>query len=132
MITVHTDKIVPLKKRQAERIEIQSPCTFYSVKKTAGGDKDNPHYEVSEKEHEGTLEDVSMGGCRVITTLPIKSGQLLSIKGEMNKKDTDTAIGEIVRTTKRVDNNFILHVRFIKIETAVKNKIQAVACGYEE
>jgi hypothetical protein len=102
------------------------------VKKTAGGDKDNPHYEVSEKEHEGTLEDVSMGGCRVITTLPIKSGQLLSIKGEMNKKDTDTAIGEIVRTTKRVDNNFILHVRFIKIETAVKNKIQAVACGYEE
>ncbi|MBR1715887.1 MAG: PilZ domain-containing protein [Treponema sp.] len=131
MITVHTDKIVPLKKRQTERIEIQAPCTFYSAKKQGKNEAD-AQYEVSEKEHEGTLEDVSMGGCRVITSLPIKAEQYLEIKGPMNKTDIDTAIGVIVRTTKRVDNNFILHVRFVKIGTAVKNKIQAIACGYEE
>ena len=133
MITVHTDKVIPLKKRQAERIDVQQPCTFYSVKKIEDkNNKEHVQYDVSEKEHEGTLEDVSMGGCRVITTLPIKAEQLLSIKGPMNKKDMDSAIGIIVRTTKRIDNKFILHVKFVKIDLAVKNKIQAVACGYSE
>lgn len=133
MIAVHTDKVIPLKKRQAERIDVQQPCTFYSVKKIEDkGNKEHVQYEVSEKEHEGTLEDVSIGGCRVITTLPIKAEQLLSITGPMDKKDMDSAIGTIVRTTKRADGKFILHVRFLKIDTAVKNKIQAVACGYSE
>lgn len=132
IILVHTDKITQLQKRLSERIDLQLPCKFSSVKKNPDKSKNGSvNYERSEKEYDGTLEDVSVGGCRIITSLPIKPEQLIFIKGQMNRKDTDTAIGSIVRTTKRNDNNYILHVKFLKIELAVTNRIQAVVCGYD-
>jgi len=131
MIVVHTDKVIPLKKRQAERLELQLPCKFSSVKASTDNKKGTSHYETAEKEHDGTLEDVSVGGCRIITNLPIKPDQFIFIKGRMNRKDMDSAIGKIVRTTKRNDNLFILHVKFLKIDISTTNRIQAVVCGYD-
>ena len=126
---MHTDKVVPLQKRLAERIELQLPCKFSSVKaKQVAGKTD---YDVGEKEHDGTLEDVSTGGCRIITELAIKPEQYIFIKGAMNRKVEDSAIGQIVRTTKRADSVYVLHVRFLKIDLAVTNRIQAVAVGYD-
>lgn len=131
LITAHTDKITPLQMRQSERVELQLPCIFSSVK-TSEKKKGEISYERAEKTHEGTLEDVSIGGCRLITTLPIKPDQFIYIEGQFNRKVTDSAIGSIVRTTKRIDGMFILHVRFLKIENAATNRIQALAIGYDD
>lgn len=134
LIIVHSDKISNLQKREQTRVDMDSPCKFNSVKISAEkkGKTEQTVYIPSEKDYDGNLEDISTGGCKLSTTLPIKAGQNINIKGLFNKKQTDSAIGIIVRTTKRSDNIFVLHIRFIKIELAVVNRINAMVIHYDE
>ena len=133
LIAVHSDKISPLQKRGSERIDVNLPCKFASVKTVAVGDgkKETISYEHSDKLHDGILEDVSVGGCRITADLPIRAEQYIYIEGPMNLKDTDTAIGSIVRTTKRSDGKFILHIRFLKVEIATVNRILAKIAKFD-
>ena len=134
MIVVHSDKVATLQKREQERVELNLPCVFHSVKVATDGKgkKEKLQYIPSEKSYEGTLEDISTGGCRLVSTLPIKADQYIYIEGPFNAKQTDTAVGTIVRTTKRSDGIFILHIRFLKIDTKVVNRINAMVSKYDE
>ncbi|MBR0031117.1 MAG: PilZ domain-containing protein [Treponema sp.] len=132
LVVVHSDDILPLQKRGAERIDVNMPCKFASVKTVVvgTGKKENIKYEHSDKLHEGVLEDVSVGGCRITADLPIRAEQYIYIEGPMNMRDTDSAIGSIVRTTKRSDGKFILHIRFLKVEVATVNRILAKIANF--
>ena len=132
LIAVHSDKISPLQKRGSERIEVNMPCKFSSVKTVAvgSGKKESIVYEHSDKLLDGVLEDVSVGGCRITADLPIKAEQYIYIEGPMNMRDTDSAIGSIVRTTKRSDGKFILHIRFLQVEIETVNRILAKIANF--
>ncbi len=134
MIAAHTDKIANLQKREFERADIDFPCKFSSVRIEIEkkGKKERTAFKISEKYYDGKLEDVSSGGCKLSTSLPIKAGQNINIKGPFNKKQTDSAIGVIARTTKRSEDTFVLHIKFIKIEQAVANRINAMVIHYDD
>ncbi len=134
MVIVHSDKITPLQKREQERAELNLPCKFHSVKVAVegSGKSEKVKYVPSEKAYDGVLEDISTGGCRLVATLPIKAEQHIYINGPFNAKQNDVAVGTIVRTTKRSDGIFILHIKFIKIDMKVTNRIQAMVCKYDE
>ena len=134
MVVVHSDKISPLQKREQERAELNLACKFHSVKVSVDGSgkKEKINYIPSEKAYEGILEDISTGGCRLVATLPIKAEQHIFIEGPFNGKQNDQAVGTIVRTTKRSDGIFILHIKFIKIDVKVTNRIQAMVCKFDE
>lgn len=131
IIAVHSDKISNLQKREQERAEMDSPCKFNSVK-SSEDKKGRTLYILGEKDYDGDLEDISAGGCKISTYLPIKAGQLINIKGLFNKKQTDTAVGVIVRTTKRSDEVFVLHIKFLEIDLAAVNRINAMVIHYDE
>lgn len=122
MIVTHSDKLNSLQRRGAERIDLNSPCKFSSVI--------DPDLTPKEKRYDATIIDVSATGCRLETNLPIKAQQKIYVEGNFNTLVTDNAIGEIVRTTKRRDNVFVLHIKFIKIDYEVQNRINEHACGY--
>ncbi len=132
MIIMHSENLSPLQRRQTERTDIEQPCLFASVavKKNETGKNSTVSYTPSENLHKGILMDVSTGGCRITTTMPIKPEQFIYIRGKFNASDEDAVIGTIVRTTKRLDGLFILHIRFVKIEREVENRIQALVCQY--
>lgn len=134
LIIVHSDKISLLQKRAQERVDMDSPCQFNSVKVTSDrkGKSGQQIFTPSEKNYDGELEDISSGGCKISTDLPIKAGQYINIKGDFNRRQTDSAVGIIVRTTKRSDNVFVLHIKFIKIDLAVVNRINAMVIHYDE
>ncbi|WP_294427704.1 PilZ domain-containing protein [uncultured Treponema sp.] len=134
IVVVHSDKVSALQKREQERAELNLSCKFHSVKTVVegSGKKEKISYIPSEKAHDGVLEDISAGGCRLIATLPIKAEQNIFIEGQFNMKDNDHAIGTIVRTTKRSDGIYILHIKFIKIDVKVVNRIQAMVCKYDD
>lgn len=134
VILVHSDKISGLQQRQQERADVDYPCKFNSVKVTAEkkGKKDIVTYTPSNKDYDGELEDISTGGCRLCTDLPIKADQYINIKAPFNGKKMDSAIGVIVRTTKRSDNIFVLHIRFVKIDIPVVNRINAMVVHYDD
>ena len=134
IIAAHTDKIANLQKREQQRADIDFPCKFNSVKIEIEkkGKKEREVFKISEKDYDGKLEDISSGGCKLSTSLPIKAGQNINIKGPFNKKKTDSAVGVIVRTTKRSEDVFVLHIKFIKIEQAVANRINAMVIHYDD
>lgn len=134
MVIVHSDKVSPLQKREQERAELNLPCKFHSVKVSVegSGKKEKINYIPSEKAYDGVIEDISTGGCRLIATLPIKADQNIYIDGPFNAKQNDQAVGTIVRTTKRSDGIYILHIRFLKIDLKVVNRIQAMVCKYDD
>lgn len=131
VIVSHSDKISNLQKREQERAEMDSPCKFNSVK-ASEDKKGKTVYIPGEKDYDGDLEDISAGGCKISTDLPIKAGQYINIKGAFNNKQTDSAVGVIVRTTKRSDNVFVLHIKFLEIDLAVANRINAMVIHYDE
>ncbi|MBQ0051733.1 MAG: PilZ domain-containing protein [Treponema sp.] len=133
VILVHSDKIAGLQQRGQERADMNCPCKFSSVKVSieGTGKKEKVVYVPAEKEYDGKLEDISTGGCRLSTYLPIKADQNIYIKGTFNNKQVDNAVGVIVRTTKRADNVFVLHIRFVKIDSPVVNRINAMVTHYD-
>ncbi len=134
MVVMHSEQIAPLQRRQVERIEMHETCAFSSVATSTvqEGKENKTVYKPSQNMHQGLLLDVSAGGCRLVTNIPIKAEQFIYISGKLNTKDEDSAIGTILRTTKREDGNFILHIKFVKIEADVVNRIQSVAVGYAD
>ncbi len=132
MVVMHSEQIAPLQRRQVERIEMHEACAFASVSVSTlqEGKENKIVYKPSATMHKGLLLDVSAGGCRLVTNIPIKAEQFIYISGKLNTKNEDSAIGTILRTTKRDDGNFILHIKFVKIEQDVVNRIQSVAIGY--
>lgn len=134
MVIIHSDKMSPLQKREQERAELNLPCKFHSVKVSTDVNNKNEkvRYVPSEKAYDGVIEDISTGGCRLIATLPIKAEQHIYINGPFNAKENDVAVGTIVRTTKRSDGIYILHIKFIKIDVKVTNRIQAMVYKFDE
>lgn len=130
MVSSHTDQIFSRTKRAYPRIDLFQDCVFSSVKAEKEGDK--TEYKISEKIHEGQLLDISAGGCRISTKLAIKAEQYLHIStGVLDSPDKNSPIGFILRTTKTKNDEYILHIKFVKIADDVVNRINAVACGYD-
>ncbi len=131
-LVVHTDRIRMLERRKNTRISIKSPCQFSAAKQTTENDGKNVHikYEHSEKFYDGFFEDVSVGGCSLISALPIKAGQFLFLQCSFNGSDREDIFCQIIKTTKRRENVYVLHIRFIQISPAAVNRINAEICGY--
>ena len=129
LVCTHSDKIYSRTKRAFPRIDLFQDCKFSSVKPEIEGDK--TEYKASEKIHEGQLLDISAGGCRITTKLAIKAEQYLKVTAPLDGKTEDSAIGFIIRTTKTKNDEYILHIKFVKIEKNIVNRINALACGYE-
>ena len=60
----------------------------------------------------------------------------LKIKGIIDPSEDSiiiftNKIGFIIRTTKTKNDEYILHIKFVKIEKNIVNRINALACGYE-
>lgn len=131
IVCTQSDKITLLPKRESERIELMKPCVFCHAKTSQNNQNNYDLYIPSEQKHNGTLADISAGGCRILTNLPIKSGQYIFIEGPLDNKNLDKALGIIVRTSQTKYNTFVLHVKFLKITEKTKNSISAITSNYK-
>lgn len=130
LICPQTDKVTPLQKRTSPRIELGGKCAFYPAKKEVGR-KNKVTFSKIEKRHLGILKDASAGGCQIATDIPIKAEQYLYIEALFDGITPAAAYGKILRTTKKRNSEYNLHIKFERIELRTKNRINAAACHYE-
>ena len=119
-------------RRGSKRRAIQVPCKFSSVKTIKQGNLVN--YEIAEKKYDGKMHDISTGGCRFDCQIPIKQGQFLSVELRIGDGAPFQVIGYIVMTTKGTgaeEIGYILHVKFVDLDVAVKNRIAAFVNEYD-
>ena len=92
--------------------------------------KGEEKYIVSEKEYEGKITNISAGGCCIQTDLPIKEKQYIGIILPDTGID-ETIVGIIRRTRRLPTGKLALHIQFIQISLATKNRIHTLVYKYE-
>ncbi len=131
LIASSNSTLTVAQRRGSKRHPLSVACKFSSVKAIKQGNSVN--YEIAEKRYDGQLHDISTGGCRLDCQIPIKQGQYLSLEFTIGSTPIQV-IGYIVMTTKDSageSNMYFLHVKFIDLGIADKNRIAAFVYDYD-
>jgi len=130
MVINHSNAVSMQNRRQWKRINIGNKCLFSAVEEKTGR-RGEVTYSPKENKYEGTLADVSAGGCMIKTQLPIKRDQKLWIKINLPERGEFEAYGLIVSAQKNNETNeFALHISFIEIDEKDRNDIFAFVYNY--
>ncbi len=126
----HNDHLIPLQRRTAKRLDVSSTCTFSAVDVIYDGEN-KAVYKKKEKSYQGHLMDISCGGCKMSSSMPIKDGQLIHIDIVYEDKLDLHLFGKILRTGRsKINAEYVLHIQFINIKTSVQNTIYAFVYNY--
>ena len=130
MVLSHSEQLECQAQRHFKRDFFESQCNFKAVKYLENPGKGEEQYTFSDKEYQGKLTNISAGGCCIQTDLPIKEKQYIGIM----RPDTgieETIIGIIRRTRRLPTGKLALHIQFVQISLASKNRINTLVYKYE-
>lgn len=131
MVVMHTNNIQSMLQRKFKRISVSLPCTFHAVQISEGQTANEKRYTPKERSYTGTINDISAGGCKLKTVLPIKAGQYMQIDVQLKGERTDNIIGTVVRARKNEDTrDVVLHIRFVRMKKYARNTIFALTYDY--
>ena len=130
MVISHSEQLECQAQRHFKREFFDRECTFKAVKANPNPQKGEQKYSFSDKEYPGKVTNISAGGCCIQTNLPIKEKQHIGI----NLPDSgieETLVGIIRRTRRLPTGKLALHIQFIDIPLAAKNRIHILVYKYE-
>ena len=133
MVVTHSTDIKAHTERHAKRYTINQKIVFSAVKITAQKTEtgENIQYEPLEHRYPGMMIDISGGGCKLVSKLPIKKDQHIWLEFQVTDEQVEHAIGLIVKTNRNpYANEFNLHIKFIKISQDAQNRILARVYEY--
>lgn len=125
MVIGHTDKLFSQPQRHSKREFVEEKCLFSHIRINENKSKNKDMFVYSDKNYEGKITNISVGGCCIQTNLPILENQHLSVSipgYEINEK----IIGIIKNTRRLPSGDFALHIQFTHISLETKNKIHAI------
>lgn len=125
ILIAHTTNIQPLQRRIQKRLSLNSPCIFSAVQVAIGGNNKTSQmiYNPMKKKHQGKICDISVDGCCLLCDMDIKENQYIHLEINIDGSTIDEIIGNIVKTHKIEENEYKLHIRFVRISQKVRNKI---------
>lgn len=130
MVISHSEQLECQAQRHFKRDFFEKECSFKAVKCNEHAKKGEETYTFSEKEYSGKLTNISAGGCCIQTQLPIKEKQYIGII--LPDTGIEETIVGIIRRTRRLPTGMLaLHIQFIQISLAAKNRIHTLVYKYE-
>ena len=130
MIISHTDQLISQPQRHSKREFVEEKCYFSPIRINKNSIRNNDMFIYSDKNYEGKMTNISVGGCCIQTNLPIREKQHLSVSVP-SYNISEKIIGIIKKTRKLPNGNFALHIQFIHISLKTKNKIHAIVYKFE-
>ncbi|MCL2229808.1 MAG: flagellar brake protein [Treponema sp.] len=126
MQLAHSNHLRFLSQRRYRRRHSVIACSLYLV--YVEGTKKKQRLVVDKRRLQGSIQDISMGGCSMKMMAPIRVGarfKIEFIQGDVNV----AALGQVLRTNK-TGLNTIIHVKFLKIPLRSMNLINAFVYEY--
>ena len=130
MVLSHSEQLECQAQRHFKRDFFEKECHFKAVKCDPKAKKREDMYSFSEKEYSGKITNISAGGCCIQTDLPIKEKQYIGVKLPDTGID-ETIVGIIRRTRRLPTGKLALHIQFVQISLATKNRIHILVYKYE-
>ena len=130
MVLSHSEQLECQAQRHFKREFFEHECKFKAVKVSESADKEITQFNFSEKEYTGKITNISAGGCCIQTDLPIKEKQYIGIMLQETGIE-ETIVGIIRRTRRLPTGKLALHIQFVQISLATKNRINTLVYKYE-
>jgi c-di-GMP-binding flagellar brake protein YcgR len=83
---------------------------------------------VDKRRISGKIADISVGGCSVRTTVPIKVGVKFKVDFKLGDSKM-AALGQVLRTNRKGANT-IIHIKFLRVTQKSMNQINAFVYEY--
>jgi hypothetical protein len=116
--------------RRYKRAEVNIPVVFclVIVKEIRDGLKKIKKLSPDSKKYEGTIIDISSGGCAINTRNPFKTGARIKLEFKIGRNNL-AALALILRINHN-RNGSVLHTRFLKIPVKSLNAINTLVYNY--
>jgi hypothetical protein len=126
MLLAHSNQLKFLSQRRYRRKQTTIAC-FLSLVYIEGSGK-KQRMVVDKRRYNGSIADISVGGCSIKTTAPVKVGARFKI--EFSQGDNNlAALGQVLRTNK-VGPNTVVHIKFLRVTQKSMNLINAFVYDY--
>lgn len=129
IFVAHSDELSSSTQRQYKRENYESKCHFSPIQINTEK-KDGSAFIFSSKIYEGNLTNISAGGCCIQTNLPIKEHQHICVLLK-ELGINERIVGVIKNTGKLTNGDYLLHIQFIRITPAARNRIFTLIYKYE-
>jgi hypothetical protein len=128
MQLAHTNKISFLSKRRFRRRQTLIACFMFLVYTEGSGKKQR--LIADKRRFSGNIADISIGGCSVKITVPVRVGVMFKIEFTQGE-DKATALGQVLRTNK-IGIYHVIHIKFLRLTRKSMNQINAFIYDYAQ
>ncbi|MFQ3621298.1 MAG: PilZ domain-containing protein [Spirochaetales bacterium] len=125
VFVAHGKNLKQIQKRKYRRKEISKPAIFYPVdvvESTKGREIEKQAVVNRNKRSMGNLQDISAGGCALMTRTPLAPGKLIRLEFETEKGKSIVAYGKVKGVTK-IPRGGIMHIQFTNVSRQHLTKI---------
>lgn len=126
MQLAHSNHVRFLSQRRFRRRQAAINCILCLVIIEGTGRKQ--HLIADKRRFQGSITDVSVGGCSIRVMNPIKAGAMFKVEFQLCDMNL-TALGQILRTN-RTGVNTIVHMKFLKLSQKSMNAINSFVYEY--
>jgi c-di-GMP-binding flagellar brake protein YcgR len=130
----HTGKSNTMAQRRFRRREVFISCDFslIHIQEQKVGKKIEKKMVVEPRPYQGTILDLSAGGCALKTSSVIPVGSRLKLSFENSDGFLLAALGQVMRANRGAGLGIIMHIKFLKITRKSLNAINAMVFGYDK
>jgi len=126
ILLAHSSQIRFLSQRKYRRRQAVIACFLNLVYVEGSGKKQR--LVVDKRRINGTIADVSVGGCSVKAVAPVQVGARFKIEFSQGNSNV-AALGQVLRSN-RTGANTIIHVKFLRVSQKSMNQINAFVYEY--
>jgi c-di-GMP-binding flagellar brake protein YcgR len=126
MILAHTDSVERMPDRRHDRKDFRKEAFFstVTVANVVSGKKTEHKFFPSPKIFNGTILDISAGGCSIQSAMIRPIGEYMQIQCILKQDTEETIIGKVVRLHQNTpDGDTVMHIQFAKMPRATMNRI---------
>ena len=126
MQLAHSNQIRFLSQRRYRRRQASIASNMFLV--YVEGNKKKQRLIVDKRRLQGSIQDISVGGCSMKILAPVKVGARFKIEF-MHGDENVAALGQVLRMN-RMGMNTIIHIRFLRVSQRSMNVINAFVYEY--
>jgi len=128
MQIAHSNQLRFLSQRRFRRKQVAIACSMYLVIVEGSGKKQR--LIADKRKLQGTIADISVGGCSIKALNSIQVGARFKVEFELCEVNL-AALGQVLRTN-RTGVNTIIHMKFLKLTQKSMNVINSFVYEYSQ
>lgn len=129
VLITHCHTLCFQSRRSSKRFAVNRDCVFSAVE-ISTGKKGEKKFKPKENTYKGVIANISEGGCKLYSNLPIKPKQFISLNFEIMQKQ-EQILGQIVNTRSGNQKGVAeIHIMFKNVPTEIKVRLLAELYEY--